>query len=148
MNASLAKADQLSVFLENKAGQLARLLKLLGDNAINIRALSLADTSDFGILRLILSNPDLAAAILKDNGFTVGRTPVLAVELADSPGSLSLAVDLVSQNGINVEYMYACARRKHGQAIMIFRFDQTDKALRLLQENGYPIINSRELQDI
>ena len=101
------KAEQISVFLENRAGRLAEVTRSLREAGINIRALSLADTSDFGILRLIVSEPEKAKEILKDRGFTLGRTSVVAVQVNDQPGGLDSILELVSENGINVEYMYA-----------------------------------------
>lgn len=143
-----APAEQLSIFLENRTGSLAHLLSLLGKQGINIRAVSLADTSDFGILRLLVSEPDRTASLLRDNGFTVGRTAVVAVELADTPGSLSGALSLMAANGINVEYMYACARRDSNRAIIVFRFDRTQDAINLLVENGRKVISGVELAKI
>lgn len=143
-----APAEQLSIFLENRTGTLARILSLLGKQGINIRAVSLADTSDFGILRLLVSETDRTASLLRDNGFTVGRTAVVAVELADTPGSLNDALSLMSANGINVEYMYACARRDSSRAIIVFRFDRTQDAINLLVENGRKVISGDELAKI
>lgn len=143
-----APAEQLSVFLENRTGTLALILSLLGKNDINIRAVSLADTSDFGILRLIVSNPDKAANLLRNNGFTVGRSAVVAVELPDIPGSLSATLDLISANGVNVEYMYACARRDSRLAVIVFRFDRTGEAIRVLVKNGRKVIPGDELAQI
>lgn len=141
-------AEQLSIFLENRTGTLARVLSLLGKHCINIRAVSLADTSDFGILRLLVSEPDKTASLLKANGFTVGRTPVVAVELPDMPGSLSATLDLMSGQGINVEYMYACARRDSSLAVIVFRFDRTNDAINILAKNGRNIISGEDLAEI
>lgn len=141
-------AIQISVFLENKAGQLASLIHLLAVHKINIRALSLADTSDFGILRLMVSRPEEAATLLKEHGFTTGRANVVAVELKDEPGSLDKILQLLSKNSINVEYMYACARRDERFAIMIFRFDKTDEAISILRRHDYPIVSGQSLNQI
>lgn len=148
MNGSLAKAEQLSIFLENRSGQLSQLVQLLGDNGINIRALSLADTSDFGILRLIVSDPANAAELLKDAGFTLGKSSVIAVELPDKPGSLGKLLQILSQNELNIEYMYACSRREAHLAVIIFRFDRTDAALALLRKHDYTIIEADQLYKI
>jgi hypothetical protein len=101
------KVEQISIFLENKAGRLAEVTRILGEGGINIRALSLADTSDFGILRLIVNDHEKAKKILKEHGFTVGRTEVVAVEVEDRPGGLSSILQILYEAGINVEYMYA-----------------------------------------
>lgn len=142
---SAFKVEQLSVFLENRAGRLSEVIHLLASSGLNIRALSLADTSDFGILRLIANDNRGAGQILKDNGFTTGRTHVVAVELADTPGSLDELLQLLSRNGINVEYMYAFARRDLARAVMIFRFDMIDSAISLLRSHGIGILPAADL---
>lgn len=142
---SAYKIEQLSVFLENRAGRLAEIIHLLGQAQLNIRALSLADTSDFGILRLLASDNHVAEKLLKEHGFTTGRTHVVAVEMADIPGSLDHLLGLLSARGINVEYMYAFARRTLGRAIMIFRFDMIDAAIELLRGEGSAILPAADL---
>jgi len=101
------KVEQISVFLENKAGRLAGSHRVLGEAGINIRALSLADTTDFGILRLIVDQYDRAREILKDKGFTVGKTEVVSGGGAGPPGGLGLVLQILAASGVNVEYMYA-----------------------------------------
>lgn len=139
------KAEQLSVFLENRAGRLAEVIHSLAEAGINIRALSLADTSDFGILRMIVCDQEKARTILKDKGFTLGSTSVVAVEVPDEPGGLDSVLQLVSRNGINVEYMYAMVRKEHGRAVMIFRFDKVDEAVELLAAHKFIIIPAQRL---
>lgn len=139
------KVDQLSIFLENRAGRLAEVTKVLSDNAINIRALSLADTSDFGILRLIVSDFEKARAKLKENGFTVGRTSVVAVEVDDTPGGLHRLLEMLGAQNVNVEYMYAFVHQSGRNAIIIFRFDRTDQAIEILQANKVTIIPGDQL---
>ncbi|GAB6178243.1 ACT domain-containing protein [Desulfobaculum senezii] len=139
------KAEQISIFLENRAGRLAEVTRVLSENSVNIRALSLADTSDFGILRLIVDDFDRAKAVLKDNGFTVGRTTVVAAEVTDQPGGLHAILDMLSAEGVNVEYMYAFVQQSGEDATMIFRFDRTDKAIETLQRNNVKIIPGAEL---
>lgn len=139
------KAEQLSIFVENRAGKLSEIIHLLGINEINIRALSLADTSDFGILRMIVCDQEKAIKILKEHGFTLGKAAVIAVELPDKPGALDAILQLMSANGINVEYMYACARRNHNDAIMIFRFDKIDQAIGILTQNNHVIVPGAQL---
>lgn len=139
------KVEQLSVFLENRAGRLSEVIHLLAQAGINIRALSLADTSDFGILRMIVSDNSLAETILKAHGLTTGHTDVIAVELPDVPGSLDNLLQLLSSKGINVEYMYAGPRRKLEYAVMMFRFDKIDAAIEILRENGFSALFQSQL---
>ena len=139
------KAEQLSVFLENRAGRLAEVTHTLAEAGINIRALSLADTSDFGILRMIVCDHEKAKTVLKEKGVTLGRTSVVAVEVADTPGGLDAVLQLVSRNGINVEYMYAFVQRDQESAVMIFRFDKVDHAVDVLRDNGFTIIPADQL---
>lgn len=139
------KVDQLSIFLENRAGRLAEVTKTLADNQVNIRALSLADTSDFGILRLIVSDFEKARTALKDKGFTVGRTSVVAVEVDDQPGGLHNLLETLSASGVNVEYMYAFVTQTGRKAIIIFRFDRTDQAIEALQRAGVVILPGETL---
>ena len=132
--------EQISVFLENKVGRLVEVTDALAKADINIRALSLADTSDFGILRLIVDDTEKAKAILRDKGLTVGRTNVVAVEVVDKPGGLSHIMNVLGEAQINVEYMYAFVQQGGANATLIFRFDRTEQALEILQKNHIPII--------
>ncbi|MFH1156248.1 MAG: ACT domain-containing protein [Pseudomonadota bacterium] len=142
------KAEQISIFLENKEGRLSEVTAILRDANVNIRALSLADTTDFGILRLIVNDNQKAEEALKREGFTVGKTSVIAVEVKDEPGGLNRVLDPLTVAGVNVEYMYAFAN-PHGQnAIMIFRFDNLDKAISILQENNIKVINGADVYNI
>lgn len=137
------RVEQISVFLENKAGRLAEVTRVLSEAGVNIRALSLADTSDFGILRLIVNDNDKAKATLKEHGFTVGKTDVVAVEVADRPGGLALILGILSQQEINVEYMYAFVQHSGKDAVMVFRFDDIDAAVKLLQENNVKVLEGK-----
>ncbi len=142
------KVDQLSIFLENRAGRLAEVTRLLSEAKVNIRALSLADTSDFGILRLIVSDFEKAKETLKQNGFTVGRTSVVAVEVTDRPGGLHNILEILRDSKINVEYMYAFVQQSGSNAVIIFRFDRTDQAIEILQKNDIPIIPGDKLYNM
>jgi hypothetical protein len=139
------KVEQISVFLENRAGRLAEVTKTLAENNINIRALSLADTSDFGILRLIVTDNEKAKEALKAKGFTVGRTNVVAAEVSDHPGGLHTILEMLNAGGVNVEYMYAFVTQSGRNAILIFRFDRTDQAIEVLQKNNVRILSGEEL---
>jgi hypothetical protein len=142
------KVEQISIFIENKSGRLAEITRILGDAGINIRALSLADTSDFGILRLIVDNVETAKAVLKEKGFTVSKTEVVAVEVPDRPGGLSSLLQTLDANQINVEYMYAFVERCGGNAVIIFRFDETDKAIESLRGSGFTILKGERLYSL
>ena len=142
------KVDQLSIFLENRAGRLAEVTGALSDAGINIRALSLADTSDFGILRLIVSDFETARKMLKERGFTVGRTSVVAVEVPDRPGGLHDLLGMLGEHDVNVEYMYAFVQHSGENAVMIFRFDRTEQAIELLTKEGIPVIPGEKLYSI
>jgi len=142
------KVDQLSIFLENRAGRLADVTRVLSEAGVNIRALSLADTSDFGILRLIVSDFEKAKTTLKDKGFTVGRTTVVAVEVKDKPGGLHAILQALQKENINVEYMYAFVQQSGKEAVIIFRFDRTDEAIDLLQKNKFTIVPGETLYKI
>lgn len=142
------KVEQISVFLENKSGRLADVTRALGKAGVNIRALSIADTSDFGILRIIVNDNDKALKVLKDNDFTVSRTEVVAVEVSDRPGGLSDILDLLEKEKINVEYMYAFIERSSDNAVIIFRFDENDKAIKTLTAKGVVILEGKKVYTI
>ena len=134
------KVEQISVFLENKSGRLSEVTRILGDGGINLRALTLADTTDFGILRLIVNDNRRAGELLKQSGFTVGTTEVVAVEIPDRPRGLADILDVLGTAGINVEYMYAFVEPRAGSAVVIFRFDEAEKAIATLQKAGISIL--------
>ncbi|MFC1769619.1 ACT domain-containing protein [Nitrospirota bacterium] len=142
------KVEQISVFLENKSGRLADVTKLLADNNINLRALSLADTADFGILRLIVNDIARAKQVLKDGGFTVGKTEVVAVEVLDQPGGMAAILGALKDHDINVEYMYAFVQKSGEHAIIIFRFDDLDRAISVLQNAGIRILKGEEVTSL
>ncbi len=142
------KVEQISVFLENRAGRLAEVTKTLAENSINIRALSLADTSDFGILRLIVTDNEKAKEALKAKGFTVGRTNVVAAEVSDQPGGLHAILEMLNAGRVNVEYMYAFVTQSGRNAILIFRFDRTDQAIEVLHKNNVRILSGEELYSL
>ena len=139
------KVEQISIFIENKSGRLAEVTRILGEAGINIRALSLADTSDFGILRLIVNDREKAKQVLKEQGFTVSKTEVVAVEVPDRPGGLSQILQSLDRESINVEYMYAFVERCGENAVIIFRFDETEKAIATLSKNGFTVLEGERL---
>jgi hypothetical protein len=137
--------EQISVFLENKAGRLAEVTRILAEADINIRALSLADTSDFGILRLIVNDNNKAKEELKKAGFTVAKTDVAAVEVSDQPGGLHHILRILQKANVNVEYMYAFVQQSGAGAVLIFRFDNLGEALRILKDNNVRVIKGEKL---
>jgi len=142
------RVQQISIFLENKKGRLAKVTEVLGENDINIRALSIADTTDFGILRLIVNKPQLAYQVLKEAGFTVSTTDVIAVEVTDQPGGLSSILCHLDKVGINIEYLYAFVTQTTTAALIVFRVEQVDEAIKVLQENGVRIVPGDEVYQI
>jgi hypothetical protein len=142
------KVEQISIFLENRPGGLESVTRVLRDADINIRTLFLADTTDFGILRLIVNDVDSAKKVLKENGFSVGRTTVVAVEVPDRPGGLHGILEVLSKSGITVEYMYAFVERSGQNAVMIFRFDSTDAAIEVLLKNGITVLPGEKVYSI
>ena len=142
------RVEQLSIFLENKAGRLAEVTAALAEANINIRALSLADTSDFGVLRLIVNDTHKAKESLKAKGFTVGETEVVAVEVPDKPGGLHNILESLQKANINVEYMYAFVQQSGNNAVMIFRFENVSEAVKLLQNSGITVIDGKRLYSL
>lgn len=140
--------EQLSVFLENRAGRLAEVTAVLGNAGINIRALSLADTADFGILRIIVNDVDKALATLRTHGFTATLTKVVAVEVDDQPGGLSTVLQLLNAHDINVEYMYAFVEKSADKALLVFRFENLQKAIDVLTENNIKVLKSENARSI
>ena len=137
--------EQIAVFLENKSGRLAEITAILAENEINIRALSVADTADFGILRLIVDKVEKAKTVLRENGFTVGKTQVLAVEIEDKTGGLAKVLKCITNAGINVEYMYAFVNKTGENAVLIFRFEKMQEAIDTLQKGGFTILTSEQI---
>jgi hypothetical protein len=141
---------QVSVFLENKSGRLAEVCQTLGEQAINIRALCIADTSDFGILRLIVDKPDAAVEVLQDKGFSVGSTGVLALRVPDVPGGLGGVLADLQTRDVNVEYMYAFFITVEGDAVVLFKVDDAilDSTLALLSDSNIPVLAPEEVYNL
>ena len=131
---------QISVFLENKSGRLAEVTKVLGDGGVNLRALTIADTADFGILRLIADNTEKALKILSNGGFTARVTEVLGVEVTDKPGGLAQVMDAFAKNDVNIEYLYVSLERKEENAVVIFKVENVDKGIKVLEQSGFKMI--------
>ena len=139
------KVEQISVFLENQPGALSEVTQILGESGVNIRALSLADTKDFGILRLIVNDNEKAQRTLDQKGFTVRKTDVVAVEVPDRPGGLAAIMKILAEAKINVEYLYAFVQQSGQNAIIIFRFDETDRAIAVLSEKKVAILDGKKM---
>jgi len=136
---------QLTVFVENQPGRLADIIGILSEGEIDIRALSVADTTDFGILRLIVNHPNQAERELSAAGYTVNQTEVLGIGIDDQPGGLHVALEALKEANISVEYMYAFVSRKVGTAFVIIRVADNAAARELLQSKGVRILNGEEL---
>ncbi len=142
------KVKHISVFLENKSGRLAQVAMLLGEKGINIRALSIADTADFGILRLIVNDPDHTYQVLKEAGFTVAFTDVIAVEVTDEPGGLAQILQLLDRAGVNIEYLYAFVQKASNDALVVFRVEKLEEAVMVLQENGVRVMTDSDVYQL
>ena len=132
---------QISVFLENNAGRLGEVTQTLAKAGVNLRAISIADTADFGILRLIVNNCDMAIKALNEAGFTTRLTDVVAVEIEDKPGSLAEVMELFQKQMVNIEYLYASLEGKSGKAVVIFKLEDISKGIDILKKNNVSMIN-------
>lgn len=138
---------QISVFVENRSGRLSEITEVLAGSQVDIRALSIADTTNFGILRLIVNRPETAYQALKAAGCTVSITEVIAIVIEDRPGTLSAALTALAADGVNVEYMYAFTSRESGTANVILRVDNNEKALSVLAEKGIKTLSSEDIYE-
>lgn len=136
---------QVSVFLENKPGRLADITRLLGENGIDISALSLADTTNFGILRIIVNDPDRAVRIIRENGFTVKTTEVLAVEVEDKPGGLAEVLKILEEQKVSIEYAYSFVKRNEDKAYVLLKVEQPEKVVELLKDTDLRVLTDEEV---
>jgi hypothetical protein len=139
------KLNQLSVFLENQPGALSAPCRLLAEAGINIQTFALADTQQFGILRLILPDWKKAKELLEKSGFVVRVTEVVALQVPDRPGGLLALLEIIEQARVNVEYVYAFTAKQENQGLMLFRFDNPDAAIRALQANRISVVSTVDL---
>lgn len=135
---------QISVFVENKSGRLADVSRNLGDNGIDLIAISISDTTDFGIFRLIVNLPEKAQEVLNNNGFAVSSTDVIAVSVKDEPGSLATALTILADESIEIEYMYAVGKDTRG-AVVILKVDNIEKAIRTLEDKGINVLPAEKV---
>ena len=133
---------QISVFLENVSGRLAEVTKILAAGQVNLRAMTIADTADFGILRIIAANPDKAVDVLSKAGFMAKQSDVLAVEVEDRPGGLAHVMEVFSKNKVNIEYMYASLERSQDKAVIVIKVEDVQKGVRIVEENGLKPVNT------
>ncbi len=138
-------AEQISVFIENTRGRLKDVTALLRDAGIDIRAITIADTPDFGIVRMITDNNEKALDILKHGGFITRTTDVIAVKIANKPGSLFKVLSVLEKQGINIEYLYSYAASPHEQVILVFRFDNNETAEKVLSGSNITILSTKDL---
>jgi hypothetical protein len=134
------KIQQLSIFAENKPGHISGPCRLLADHGVDIRALALADTQRFGILRMIVSDAAKATKVLEAAGHVVKATEVLAIPVSDQPGGLAQVLTALEGTAVNIEYMYAFPFGHDGKAVLVFRFDDPDAAITVLQKKGVPVL--------
>ncbi len=137
--------SQISVFVENKPGRMAKITGVLAECGVDIRALSLADTNDFGILRMIVDQPDKAVACLKEANITASITQVIGIGITDKPGEFSKALEKLGAVGIDVEYMYAFLSRDSGKAFVILRVKEIEQATEVLRQNGVTILEAQQV---
>ncbi len=139
---------QISVFLENKKGKLAEVTGVLAENNIDMWAISIADTTNFGILRIIVDEPEKAVEVLKDAGYPVNTTEVLAVEVSDRPGGLHQVLNILSNEDISIEYLYSFVRRPEEMALILFKVDRLNDATDILKRAGINVITNDQVYDL
>lgn len=142
------KVRQVSVFLENKSGRLYEVCKCLADAGVNIRALAIAETADYGVLRLIVNDPDTAVRVLTQENFTVSETEVIAVEVPDRPGGLAGVLAPLYDANVNIEYLYCFVEKSGESAIVVFRVEQIDRAIQALQGSGFTVMREEDVYRI
>jgi len=145
---NMVAIKQISIFMENKPGRMARVAKALGDAGVNIRALTIAEAGDFGVVRMVVDDTDKGYKVLREEGFTVTETDVLAVEIKDSPGGLYEIANTLGENNINVDYAFAFVTAKAERAMLILRVDDVKRATEVLNEAGVRIATKAEIQKI
>ncbi len=139
---------QISVFVENKKGRLAKITEVLGEGGVDLIALSIADTTNFGIMRCIVSEPDKAIAMLKSHGFTASTTDVIVAEVTDKPGGLATVLQLLDKAEISVEYLYSFVRTPNENALILFRVEDIEKAVKSLEEGGVKLLSEQDIYKI
>ena len=139
---------QISVFVENKKGRLARITDVLGKGGIDLIALSIADTTNFGIMRCIVNDPEKALKLLKENDITASTTEVIVAEVVDKPGGLAYVLGLLDKADISVEYLYSFVRTPNENALILFRVEAIDRAVKALEAGGVKLLDEKDIYDI
>ncbi len=142
------KIKQLSIFLQNKMGSLAKPLEVLTVADVNIRAMCMADTSEFGILRLVVDDPIKGKEALEENNFLVKITDIIGIEMNDAPGGLTSVLDVIRDNLIDLEYLYAFSHKKEDKAILLLHADDIDKLIDVLSKNNINIVSAEEVYNL
>ena len=142
------KITQISVFLENRKGRLFEICSLLGEAGINIRALTIAETETFGVLRMVVDKPAEAVDLFHKNNITANQTEVVAVEVPDTPGGLAHVLGILTDNNVNVEYMYGFVEKQSEKALLVFRFDNPEQAYQVLAKSGLNVVDEKGIQGL
>lgn len=137
---------QISVFLENRAGQLAEITKVVADNGIDLRAISIAETADYGVLRMIVDDAEKATSVLLSHGYILSMTPIVVVSVPDAPGGLAPVLAILAEGELDIEYMYSLFTHKEGKAYMVFRISDEEKFVALLAQHGMKPADKEELE--
>ena len=142
------KITQISVFLENRKGRLFEICSLLGEAGINIRALTIAETETFGVLRMVVDKPAEAVDLFHKNNITANQTEVVAVEVPDTPGGLAHVLGILTDNNVNVEYMYGFVEKQSEKALLVFRFDNPEQAHQVLAKKGLSVVDEKGIHGL
>ncbi|NLW85235.1 MAG: ACT domain-containing protein [Phycisphaerae bacterium] len=142
------KIKQISVFLENRKGRLSEICSMLGAAGVNIRALTIAETETFGVLRMVVDKPAAAMDAFRTHSVTANQTEVVAVEVPDTPGGLAKVLDILTDNDLNVEYMYGFVEKFTENALLVFRFDDPEKAHQTLKANGVNVVGEHDIESL
>jgi hypothetical protein len=142
------KITQISIFLENRKGRLYDVCSLLGQNNVNIRALTIAETESFGVLRIVVDKSDMAIKLLRDNHFVANFTDVVAIEVPDKPGGLASILKVFADNDVNIEYMYGFVEKFSDKALLVMRFEDTDFAQQILAKHNIHVVAEKDIQGL
>ena len=137
---------QISVFLENRAGQLSNITKVLSENGVDLRAINIAETADYGVLRIIPADAQKASAVLLENGFIMAMTPVIAVAVPDRPGGLNSLLEALSEENIGIEYMYSVFSSNSGEALMVLQVGEAEKVAEILSKHEFKTVTIDEIR--
>jgi hypothetical protein len=142
------KITQISIFLENRKGRLYEVCSLLGTHGVNIRALTIAETESFGVLRIVVDKSDVAIKLLRENQFVANFTDVVALEVPDQPGGLASILKILAENEVNIEYMYGFVEKFSDKALLVMRFEDTDFAQQILAKHNIRIVAEKDIEGL